>query len=93
MTDGERLVYLILGNIGDEVALRNICEAHSIEMEEIDDREKEFLIHTNQFYSNVEAFMDLHGIRHLETKEEFDYLLESGDIVKTSDGFVWKNVV
>ena len=49
MTDGERLVYLILGNIGDEVALKNICEAHSIEMEEIDDREKEFLIHTNQF--------------------------------------------
>ena len=89
MTDGERLVYLILGNIGDEVALRNICEAHIIEMEEIDDREKEFLIHTNQSYSNVEAFMDL----HLETKEEFDYLLESGDIVKTSDGFVWKNVV
>ena len=31
MTDGERLVYLILGNIGDEVALKNICEAHSIE--------------------------------------------------------------
>lgn len=89
MTDGERLVYLILGNIGDEVALKNICEAHSIEMEEIDDREKEFLIHTNQFYSNVEAFMDL----HLETKEEFDFLLESGDIVKTSEGFVWKNVV
>lgn len=89
MTDGERLVYLILGNIGDEVALKNICEAHNIEMEEIDDREKEFLIHTNQFYSSVEAFMDL----HLETKEEFDFLLESGDIVKTSDGFVWKNVV
>ena len=89
MTDGERLVYLILGNIGDEVALKNICEAHSIEMEEIDDREKEFLIHTNQFYSNVVAFMDL----HLEPKEEFDFLLESGDIVKTSDGFVWKNVV
>lgn len=89
MTDGERLVYLILGNIGDEVALKNICEAHSIEIEEIDVREKEFLIHTNQFYSSVEAFMDL----HLETKEEFDFLLESGDIVKTSDGFVWKNVV
>ena len=89
MTDGERLVYLILGNIGDEVALKNICEAHNIEMEEIDDREKEFLIHTNQFYSSVEACMDL----HLETKEEFDFLLESGDIVKTSDGFVWKNVV
>lgn len=89
MTDGERLVYLILGNIGDEVALKNICEAHNIEMEEIDDREKEFLIHTNQFYSSVEAFMDL----HLETKEEFDFLLESGDIVKTSDGFVWINVV
>jgi len=89
MTDEERLVYLILGNIGDEVALKNICEAHSIEIEQIDDREKEFLIHTNQFYCNAEAFMDL----HLETKEEFDYLLESGDIVKTSDGFVWKNVV
>ena len=89
MTDGERLVYLILGNIGDEVALRNICEAHIIEMEEIDDREKEFLIHTNQFYCDIEAFMDL----HLETKEEFDFLLENGNIVKTSDGFVWKNVV
>lgn len=89
MTDGERLVYLILGNIGDEVALKNICEAHSIEMEEIDDQAKKFLIHTNQFYCDIEAFMDL----HLEIKEEFDFLLKSGDIVKTTDGFVWKNVV
>ena len=38
MTNEERLVYLILGNIGDEVALKNICEAHSIEMEEIDEQ-------------------------------------------------------
>ena len=69
MTDGERLVYLILGNIGDEVALKNICEAHSIEMEEIDDREKEFLIHTNQFYSNVE--------RKFDSLNTFRYLLKS----------------
>lgn len=89
MTNEERLVYLILGNIGDEVALKNICEAHSIEMEEIDDQEKKFLIHTNQFYCNIEAFMDLHQ----ETREEFDFLLKNGYIVKTSDGFVWKNVV
>ena len=42
-----------------------------------------------QFYCDIEAFMDL----HLEIKEEFDFLLKSGDIVKTTDGFVWKNVV
>ena len=89
MTNEERLIYLTLGNIGDEVALKNICEAHSIEMEEIDNQEKNFLIHTNHFYYDVDTFMDLHQ----EAKELFDFLLNSGNMVKTSDGFVWKNVV
>lgn len=89
MTYEERLVYLILGNVGDETALKNICEVHGVDTEEISEEEKEFFIHTNQFYYNIENFMDLHEL----TKEDFEELMREGHIVKSSDGFVWINVV
>lgn len=80
---------LIIGNIGDEVALKNICEAQEAEMEELSEREKEFYIHTNQFYNSEEGFCELHQ----EDKETFQSLVEEGIIVKTTDGFVYKNCV
>lgn len=89
MEENERILRLILGNIGDEAALKNICEAHEVEMEELSESEKEFYIHTNQFYDSVENFCELHQ----EDKEAFQRLVEEGDIVKTSGGFVYKNCV
>lgn len=48
MTFEERLLCLIFGNIGDKVAIKNICEVHDVDMEKIDENEKEFFLHTNQ---------------------------------------------
>lgn len=89
MTFEERLLCLIFGNIGDKVALKNICEVHDVDMEKIDENEKEFFLHTNQFYYDIKDFMNLHEL----TSEDFDDLIKEGHIVKSSDGFVWINVV
>lgn len=83
------LARLIMGNIGDEVALRNICEAQLACMEELTDEEKEYYIETNSFYRSAKEFTYIHN----EELEEFKRLLEMGIIVKTSDGYVWKNCV
>lgn len=89
MEENERILRLILGNMGDETALKNICEAQDVEMEGLSESEKEFYIHTNQFYSSAENFCELHQ----EDKEIFQSLVEEGVILKTTDGFVYKNCV
>lgn len=89
MTEDEKLVRLIFGNIGDDTALANICEAQYMEVEELTEEEREFLIHTNSFYYSAEDFCELHD----DDEESFQSLVDDGTIVKTTDGFVWKNCV
>lgn len=89
MEENERILRLILGNRGDEVALKNICEAQGVEMEGLSESEKEFYIHTNQFYDSVENFCELHR----EDIKTFQSLVAEGVIVKTADGFIYKNCV
>lgn len=83
------LMRLIMGNAGDEVALRNICEAQLESMEELSDDEKEFLIETNSFYRSAEEFSYLHNAE----PGEFERLVEDRVIVRTTDGYVWKDCV
>lgn len=83
------LIRLIAGNAGDEVALKNICEVHLECMEELTDDEKDFYIETNNFYRSAEEFCCIHS----SEPEYFENLLKDGIIVKTSDGYVWKNCV
>ena len=90
MSDNEILLRLILGNRGDETALRNICESHDICMEELTPEETEYMYHTNNFYYSVEEFCTIH---REGTTEMFNELLGSGIIAATTDGFVWKNCV
>ena len=90
MSNNEILLRLILGNLGDETALRNICESHDMCMEELTPEKKEYMYHTNNFYYSVEEFCTIH---REGTKEMFNELLESGIIVATKDGFVWKDCV
>lgn len=40
-------------------------------------------------YYDIKDFMNLHEL----TSEDFDDLIKEGHIVKSSDGFVWINVV
>lgn len=56
------MMRLILENIGDNVALKNICKVHGMELDELDKKQKNFLL-----------------------KEEI--------LIKTVDGYVWKNCV
>ncbi len=90
MNDNEIMQRLILGNIGDERALRNICEAHNQCMDELTLDEKEYMYATNSFYCSAEEFRTIHSE---ETDELFHELLEAGTIVATKDGFVWVNCV
>lgn len=76
---------LMLGNVGDETALRNICEAHHLYMDE-----REYMYATNSFYYNAQEFNTIH---HKETEEVFCELIESGAIVSTKDGFIWVDCV
>lgn len=89
MTDDEIMLRLILGNIGDEVALRNICEVHCEEVEELTDEERDFLIHTNHFYYSEEEFYEMHDA----DVEEFQWLIDHEVLLKTTDGYVYKNCV
>lgn len=90
MNENEILMRLILGNVGDETALRNICEAHQLCMDELTPREREYMYATNSFYYNAQEFYTIH---HEETEEMFHELIGSGTIVSTRDGFVWVNCV
>lgn len=90
MNENEILARLILGNLGDETALRNICEAHDICVDELTPKEREYLFATNSFYYNVEEFNTIHSE---ETNALFHELCEAGMIVSTKDGFVWVNCV
>lgn len=87
--DAAIMLRLTMGNIGDEVALKNICEAQSERFEELTDDEKEFLIDTNSFYYSEEEYCLLHN----ETPERFRDLVSEGYIVKTTDGYVFINCV
>lgn len=90
MTREEILLRLVLGNLGDETALRNICEAHDMCVDELTPREREYLYATNSFYYSAEEFNTIH---EEETDEEFRRLLEDGIIVATTDGYVWVDCV
>lgn len=90
MNDNEILLRLILGNVGDETALRNICEAHNLCIDELTPEEREFMFCTNSFYYSIEEFCTIH---REESKEMFHELLESGIIVATEDGYVWCDCV
>lgn len=90
MTREEILIRLILGNLGDETALKNICEAHGMSVDELKTRDREYLYATNSFYYSAEEFNTIH---EEETDEEFNRLLEDGIIVATEDGFVWVDCV
>lgn len=87
--DIERLLRLAVGNVGDEVALRNICEAQGENVEELSKKNREFLFHTNSFYYSAEEFMELHEA----DREYFQSYLDSGHIIKTTDGYVFINCV
>lgn len=89
MTKDEKLMKLICGNIGDDFALKNICEAQETQMEELSEEERDFMIHTNAFYNSAEEFYELHEA----DTEYFQSLLDDGIIVRTSGGFVYKNCV
>lgn len=90
MNENEIILRLILGNVGDEKALKNICEAHNIVADELTSEEKEFFYHTNNFYYSLEEFCAIH---YEEGSELFYDLLKSGIIVATKDGYVWCNCV
>lgn len=90
MTEEEIIVRLTLGNINDEIALKNICEAQGAKLDDLTEREKEFLIDTNTFYSSEAEYNQLH---HVEDQGEFKEQVKEGIIVKTKDGYVWKNCV
>lgn len=83
------LVRLIMGNVGDETALKNICEAQSECIEDLTNDDKEFLIETNSFYRSGAEFSLLHDTEY----SDFERLVEDGIIVKTTDGYVYKNCV
>lgn len=87
--DPEKLIRLIMGNEGDEVALQNICEAQGEDIDTLTDDEKKFFYHTNSFYYNAEEYIELHE----SDEEEFQMMLDSGVIVKTKDGYVFLNCV
>lgn len=89
MDVNERMIRLVFGNIGDEIALKNICEAQYEDMEGLTKKDRDFLIHTNQFYYSMEDFCELHEA----SPEDFQELMKDGDIVKTTDGYVYKNGV
>lgn len=90
MNEEEIMERLILGNLGDETALRNICEAHNLCVDELTSKEKDFLIATNSFYYNAAEFNTIHREKD---DELFQSLLEMETIVATSNGFVWLNCV
>lgn len=90
MSENEIMMRLILGNVDDETALKNICEAHNLCMYNLTSEEREYMIHTNNFYYSAEEFRTIHNE---ETNEMFLELLESGIIAATKDGFVWLNCV
>ena len=90
MTREEILIRLILGNLGDETALKNICEAHGMSVDELTPRDRAYLYATNSFYYSAEEFNTIH---EEETDEEFNRLLKDGIIVATEDGFVWVDCV
>lgn len=90
MNENEILARLILGNLGDVTALRNICQAHDMCVDELTPREREYLFATNSFYYNVEEFNTIHCE---ETDALFRELLKAGIIIATKDGFVWVNCV
>lgn len=84
------LIRLVMGNAGDEIALKNICEAHMDTMEDLTDEEREYLFATNSFYHNEKEFAYIHS----DTGPgDFDGLVEEGIIVQTTDGYVWKDCV
>lgn len=83
------LARLIIGNAGDEIALKNICEAQAECIYELSEDDKEFLFETNGFYRSKEEYCYLHD----EEPDFFDYLVREGLIVKTLDGYVFKNCV
>ena len=89
MDINERIYKLIMGNVSDKVALKNICEAQGMDMDELSEEDREFLYHTNHFYCDSEDFCKLHE----EEEEFFHSLVEDGYIVKTEDGYVYKNCV
>lgn len=90
MDENEILLRLILGNVNDEVALRNICEVHLIDPLEITPEEEDFLIATNNFYYSVEEFNTLH---HEKDDVFFQSLINDGTIAAASNGYVWINCV
>lgn len=90
MNENEIMRRLILGNVGDGTALRNICEAHNQCIDELSPEEKEHMYATNSFYYSAEEFNAIHSE---ETDELFHELLEAGMIVTTKDGFVWIDCV
>lgn len=90
MNDAEIMARLILGNVGDETALRNICEAHNQCIDELAPEEKKHMFATNSFYYSAKEFNTIHSE---ETDALFHELLEAGTIVDTKDGFVWVNCV
>lgn len=56
MNDAEIMARLILGNVGDETALRNICEAHNQCIDELAPEEKKHMFATNSFYYSAKEF-------------------------------------
>ena len=74
MNDAEIMARLILGNVGDETALRNICEAHNQCIDELAPEEKKHMFATNSFYYSAKEFNTIHSE---ETDALFLELLES----------------
>lgn len=50
MNDNDIMARLILGNVGDETALRNICEAHNQCIDELAQEEKDYMYATSFFH-------------------------------------------
>lgn len=90
MGKNEILVRLILGNAGDETALKNICEAHNLCVDGLTPEEREYMTATNNFYYSAEEFRTIHCE---EDNDMFCGLLKLGIIAAVKDGFVWKNCV
>lgn len=68
----------------EEKALKNILQAHGID--DCDEDETEYYLSTNQFYDTAKEVKNYYG-------DDIRSLLKSGDIIKTNDGYVAKNIV
>lgn len=88
-----RIYFLTVGNRGDDIALRNICEANEYTVDDAvnDDMVEEFF-ECNSFFYSVEGFLWLYADWNM-TANDMEKMVAAGEIVATSDGYVWLHIV